>query len=173
MDQLNENPISFDEGTHQGSDAFIDSQLAVLRTALSHPDPNIRAAALNALRDSVHNVQRIEEETRRKLGTQRLDLLIHQIACALHVDPQELRSRARRQRINTPRQLAMYLTRQLSTASFQAIGTAFNKHHSTVIWSHQQIEKRMAEPGFRGMVERIRREALAQPSPVNVEVRAA
>jgi chromosomal replication initiator protein len=40
-----------------------------------------------------------------------------------------------------PRQVAMFLCKQLTPASLPDIGRAFNKHHSTVIHSIRKVEE--------------------------------
>ena len=53
----------------------------------------------------------------------------------------ELSSRSNARRITHPRQIAMYLCRQLTRYSLPEIGRAFGgKHHSTVIHSVRKVE---------------------------------
>jgi chromosomal replication initiator protein len=49
----------------------------------------------------------------------------------------------RAQNIALPRQIAMYLCRRLTNASFPEIGTAFGKTHATVFHACRQIDKKM------------------------------
>jgi len=52
----------------------------------------------------------------------------------------ELSIKSNAKRIAQPRQIAMYLTRQLTPMSLPEIGQAFgNKHHSTVLYSIQKV----------------------------------
>ena len=54
----------------------------------------------------------------------------------------EIKSRKNSQQIVFPRQVAMYLCKQLTELSFPDIGKQFNnKHHSTVMYSVEKIEK--------------------------------
>ncbi len=54
----------------------------------------------------------------------------------------ELKSRTNSQRVAFPRQIAMYLCKNLTPSSLQEIGRCFGgKHHSTVIHAVQKIEK--------------------------------
>jgi chromosomal replication initiator protein len=56
-----------------------------------------------------------------------------------------------------PRQVAMYLCKQLTPSSLQEIGRRFGgKHHSTVIHALQKIEKmRSADAEFNKLVIRL------------------
>jgi chromosomal replication initiator protein len=52
----------------------------------------------------------------------------------------DLKSKTNKRRIAFPRQIAMYLTRQLSTESYQGIGNFFDgKHHTTVLHAERKI----------------------------------
>ena len=54
----------------------------------------------------------------------------------------ELKSKSNARPISYPRQIAMYLCKQLTDLSYPEIGKLFNnKHHSTVIYSVDKIEK--------------------------------
>ncbi len=67
----------------------------------------------------------------------------------------ELKSRTNSHHVSFPRQVAMYLAKQMTGASFPEIGKRFGgKHHSTVIHAVQKIEqKRAAEKEFDRLVE--------------------
>jgi chromosomal replication initiator protein len=70
----------------------------------------------------------------------------------------DLRSRRRSKNVAVPRQLAMYLCRQLLNASFPQIGELFSRDHSTVIHAVSVTERRMKEDAaFSTTVERIKR----------------
>jgi chromosomal replication initiator protein len=67
----------------------------------------------------------------------------------------ELKSRNNSQQVSYPRQIAMYLCKQLTDCSLPEIGRRFGgKHHSTVIHAIQKIEhKRAKEKEFDRLVE--------------------
>jgi len=71
----------------------------------------------------------------------------------------DLRSKRRTRTVALPRQVAMYLCRRYTTASFPVIGDRFGgRDHSTVIHAAQVIERRLREdPTFRATVERLER----------------
>ena len=58
--------------------------------------------------------------------------------------PAELNSRSNARRITRPRQVAMYLCKELTHHSLPEIGRAFGgKHHSTVIHSLRKVQADM------------------------------
>lgn len=63
-----------------------------------------------------------------------LDEVIAAIAQYYHMEPRELTGKARAQRVNNVRQVAMFLARELTTASLNQIGEAFGgRSHTTVL----------------------------------------
>jgi chromosomal replication initiator protein len=71
----------------------------------------------------------------------------------------DLRSKKRTRTVAVPRQVAMYLCRRHTDASFPSIGDRFGgRDHSTVIHAAQVVDQRMKDdPTFRATVERIER----------------
>ncbi len=71
-----------------------------------------------------------------------------------------LASKRRTRDLMIPRQVAMFLIKQLSDCSLQAIGEAFGgRDHSTVIHSIRKVEERLdKDPEFRERLETLRRE---------------
>jgi chromosomal replication initiator protein len=67
----------------------------------------------------------------------------------------EIKSRKNAQQIVFPRQIAMYLCKRLTDLSFPEIGKHFNnKHHSTVMYSVEKIEKqRASDPDLDRILE--------------------
>jgi chromosomal replication initiator protein len=67
----------------------------------------------------------------------------------------DLKSKSNSRPIAYPRQVAMYICKQLTDLSYPEIGKLFNnKHHSTVIYSVEKIEKLRAEdPSVDNTVE--------------------
>ncbi len=76
------------------------------------------------------------------------------IADRFKIHPKELCTKNNSKRVAQPRQIAMYLTRQLTEMSLPEIGVAFgNKHHSTVLYSIQKIEKQMkTDPDYLTLI---------------------
>ena len=67
----------------------------------------------------------------------------------------ELKSRNNARSIAEPRQIAMYLCKSLTSASFPQIGKSFGgKHHSTVIHSVRKVEgKRKTDGAFNTLID--------------------
>ncbi len=65
-----------------------------------------------------------------------------------------MKKRSRQQAILLPRQVAMYLAREVASLSFTDIGRAFNMHHSTVMNAIDSVRDRMKrDPEFHRMVQ--------------------
>jgi chromosomal replication initiator protein len=63
------------------------------------------------------------------------------VANYYHLKVKQLKSRTNSQQVAFPRQIAMYLCKQLTPSSLQEIGRCFGgKHHSTVIHAVQKIQ---------------------------------
>jgi chromosomal replication initiator protein len=75
------------------------------------------------------------------------------------VTPDGLQSKTRTKTLTVPRQVAMWLTRELLGMQLVEIGQAFGgRDHSTVIHSLERAQAMMAEDaGFRERVEKVRR----------------
>ena len=80
------------------------------------------------------------------------------------VTPEGLRSKARIKTLTVPRQIAMYLARELLQMQLVEIGQAFGgRDHSTVIHSVDKVQPQMSrDRTFRERVEYARQELSAQ-----------
>jgi chromosomal replication initiator protein len=80
------------------------------------------------------------------------------------VTPEGLRSKARIKTLTVPRQIAMFLAREVLQMQLVEIGQAFGgRDHSTVIHSVDKVERQMArDRAFRERVELARQELFAQ-----------
>ena len=72
----------------------------------------------------------------------------------------DLVSTSRAQSVTWPRQVAMYLTRELTDATLPAIGRAFgNRNHTTVLHACKRTAARIAEdPSAYDTVQRLHSE---------------
>jgi len=65
-----------------------------------------------------------------------------------------MKKRSRQQTILLPRQVAMFLAREIASLPFTDIGRAFNMHHSTVMNAIDSVRERMKrDPEFHRMVQ--------------------
>lgn len=71
-----------------------------------------------------------------------VESIIKAVAEKFGLQPQQLKQKTNVQQIAYPRQIAMYLCKELTPASLPEIGRHFNgKHHTTVLHSVQKIDK--------------------------------
>lgn len=94
--------------------------------------------------EATPSVDRVQEVVARRWG----------------VTPEGLRSKARTKTLTVPRQVAMYLAREMLSMQLVEIGQAFGgRDHSTVIHSVDKVERQMKRDNkFRDRVELARRE---------------
>jgi chromosomal replication initiator protein len=70
-----------------------------------------------------------------------IDSIIRAVADKFGLSPSQLKMKSNTRQIAFPRQIAMYLCKELTRASLPEIGRAFGgKHHTTVLHSIQKIE---------------------------------
>jgi chromosomal replication initiator protein len=71
-----------------------------------------------------------------------IESIVKAVADKFSLQPSQLKQKTNEQKIAYPRQIAMYLAKELTQASLPEIGRAFSgKHHTTVLHSVQKIEK--------------------------------
>lgn len=100
------------------------------------------------LRDIIH-------EDERPLSP---DSIMKEVAAHYGLKVAEMKARKRTKDVAVPRQVAMYLSRELTESSLSEIGkTIGGKDHATVIYACKQIEaKRQKDEAFDRMVETLR-----------------
>lgn len=87
-----------------------------------------------------------------------VEKIVDEVARTFGVDSDDIRStKSRRANINKPRQLAIYIVRELTTLSMESIGKEFGgRHYSTIVYTVQQVEKNIkTDPSLRETVEDI------------------
>jgi len=100
--------------------------------------------ARRVLRDTI-------QESRRLIT---VDEVLKTVSERFHVKISEMKSRKRSKNLVFPRQIAMYLCRELTELSFPEIGRHFGgKDHSTVIYACRHIEEqKTADPGLETLL---------------------
>ncbi len=85
--------------------------------------------------------------------------VIQHVSKAFNVKAQDVKSKKKHKMYSLPRQVGMYLARQLTELSYPDIGAAFGgKNHATVIYAAKKIENKMeTDPSMRNLVEGIRK----------------
>jgi len=81
-----------------------------------------------------------EEERARYLQ----EKIIAFVAVFYRIDPAEIKRRTRAVRIVVPRQIAVYLLRELTGLSWPCIGKIFSFDHTTAIHAYQKIKRNRA-----------------------------
>lgn len=93
-----------------------------------------------------------------------ISMIQDRVAAAFGVAHRELIGPTREHRVTRPRQVAMSLALELTSQSFPAIGRAFGRDHTTVMYSVRVLPEHLArDPALRAKVERLRLDLL-QPA---------
>ena len=92
-----------------------------------------------------------------------IEMIQKQVAEFYKVKVSELKSEKRQKAIVVPRQVAIYLCRELTKASYPEIGEKFGgKDHSTIIHSVKKIERLSEQDAdLKGTIENLRRGLLS------------
>jgi len=122
--------------------------------SLKHKDITVEVAR-EALRDKLRAIEGLEQE-----GSTSLTILAIQQAVAKEwgVTVDGLRSKTRTKTLTTPRQIAMYLARELLATQLVEIGNAFGgRDHSTVIHSLEKVQQTIIQDlDLKSRINRIR-----------------
>jgi chromosomal replication initiator protein len=111
--------------------------------------------AREALRDKLRSNDEASDRPARQDGMARIQ---RTVAGDWGVTVEGLQSKTRTKTLTVPRQVAMFLAREILGLQLVEIGLAFGgRDHSTVIHSLDRVTETMAADGeFRGRVERLR-----------------
>jgi chromosomal replication initiator protein len=108
---------------------------------------------LNMVNEAISEI--LNDDTPPELTVERI---VDEVARTFGVNSDDIRSqKSRRANINKPRQLAIYIVRELTTLSMEAIGKEFGgRHYTTIVYTVQQVEKNIKnDPALRETVEDI------------------
>ncbi len=123
--------------------------------SLKHKDITVEVAR-EALRDKLRAIEGFEPEASGAV----LTMLVIQQAVAKEwaVTVDGLRSKTRTKNLTTPRQIAMYLARELLATQLVEIGNAFGgRDHSTVIHSIEKVQESLLQnPQLKTRINRVR-----------------
>ena len=122
--------------------------------SLKHKDITVDVAR-EALRDKLRALEGFEPEP---LGSLTILTIQQAVAKEWGVTVDGLRSKTRTKTLTTPRQIAMYLTRELLSTQLVEIGNAFGgRDHSTVIHSLEKVQQTITDDSaLRARINRIR-----------------
>jgi chromosomal replication initiator protein len=135
----------------------------LLFASLKHREVTIDLAR-EALSDKIRLAEEGEAGAAARRGGPSIDRVQEVVARRWGVTPEGLRSKARTKRLTVPRQVAMYLARDLLGMQLVEIGQAFGgRDHSTVIHSLDKVSRQLAhDHGFRERVTQARSELSAR-----------
>ena len=137
--------------------------------SLKHKDITVEVAR-EALRDKLRAIENAELENPSSLS---IFTIQQAVAKEWGVTVDGLRSKTRTKTLTIPRQIAMYLIRELLSTQLVEIGNAFGgRDHSTVIHSLEKVQEDLLEsPELKKRINRIRSilENVASHSPRSVE----
>ena len=86
------------------------------------------------------------------------DLIQQTVAEYYSITMAEMKAKRRSREISIPRQIAMYLTRELTEMSLTQIGAAFNRDHTTVIHACEKVsEDARSDAATANLLEDLRR----------------
>lgn len=131
----------------------IDSNIRVLEGSL------IRIGAFASLTQTPINIQMAKEVLKNIIKPKEemvsIEVIQKVVSNFFNMKISELKMKRKYKGYVIPRQVAMYLSRKLTSASLLEIGEKFGgKDHSTVIHSIKKVEERMnQEPSFKQIVE--------------------
>lgn len=118
----------------------------------------VKLTAYSALTNSQITKPMAEQVLKHLMDRQERKISIEAIQRAVAerfgLKPAQLKEKSNRKEIVEPRQIAMYLVKELTTASLPEIGRAFGgKHHTTVIHSIQKIAtQRASDPELNKII---------------------
>jgi chromosomal replication initiator protein len=106
----------------------------------------VKLMAYSSLTGVAVNLQMAHQVLRSLVNVQErrvtIDAIQKAVAERLQIRQAQLKEKSNTKKVVFPRQVAMYLAKELTTASLPEIGRAFGgKHHTTVIHSIQKIEQ--------------------------------
>src|SRR4051812_12016012 len=122
--------------------------------SLKHKDITVEVAR-EALRDKLRAIEGSQTETN---GILSITTIQQAVAKEWGVTVEGLRSKTRTKTLTTPRQIAMYLTRELLATQLVEIGNAFGgRDHSTVIHSIEKVQQAVTKDAqLKTRINRIR-----------------
>lgn len=91
----------------------------------------------------------------RFIGAPRIGDIEAAVCLRFSLQPERLKSCDRHRKVAWPRQIAMYLTRELTGASLPMIGRHFGRDHTTVLHACRAVTRRLSDPSFHAKVQDI------------------
>ncbi|HTU19356.1 MAG TPA: DnaA/Hda family protein [Gemmataceae bacterium] len=119
----------------------------------------VRLASLTRLHSQPLDVSTVVEhfQVEASMGRPTVERIAQRVGRYFQVEPRQLQARSRSRQALLPRQIGMYLARQLTELSLQQIGAYFGgRDHSTVLHACRKVEKALAhDVHLSGAVRRL------------------
>ena len=114
---------------------------------LTGSDPTL-SVAQNVIKDILNDNQPVNIT---------IDKIIEEVAQTYNVTPEDIRSKKRSSPISSARQVAIYITREVTQIPMKQIGQEFgNRDHTTIVYSLNEVEKLMKKnPHEKGIIQDI------------------
>lgn len=100
-------------------------------------------ASINEVELTIDNVKKIIGYTENQ-KTITFDAIVDEIARYYNLSTKDIKGSSRSQKIAEARQMAIYLSRDLTKQSFPAIGEYFDKKHTTIMYSYEKIKEELS-----------------------------
>jgi chromosomal replication initiator protein len=118
----------------------------------------IRVATFMSLTNQQVDVQKVEELLHDLLDKESqaaisVDIIQRTVAEHFDLRPSDLTGKRRSRDIAWPRQIAMHLSRTMTSQSFPVIGEQFSRNHATILYAHEQISTKAKDD--RGLQQTI------------------
>jgi chromosomal replication initiator protein len=119
-----------------------------------------RLSAVASLSGSEINLQMVKQSLLSLIDTRQqitFDIIQRVVCEEFNLEPRRLKEKSNTRAISFPRQIAMYLSKELIGASLPEIGRAFGgKHHTTVLHAVNKIERlRNSDPEINSTIHKL------------------
>lgn len=122
----------------------------------------IRVIAMSSLNDQEINVELAEKALKDIIPASKpkpitVKLIQETVAQYFNIRPEEFKTRKRTRAVAYPRQVAMYLSRELTDLSLPKIGEQFGgRDHTTVIHAHDKISRELqTDPSLQNIIKEL------------------
>ncbi len=123
-----------------------------LTRVLAFAEFSSRPVSLSLAKEALRGV--VSDKTR----TVTCELIVKTTAQVYELKPADLKGQKRSRNVAIPRQVAMYLCRKHTQASYPEIGAALGgKDHTTALNAYNRINERLEEPEIKAKIEEIER----------------
>jgi chromosomal replication initiator protein len=135
----------------------IHNNVRQLEGAVNRLSAHCRLLDLNITEELVTKALRemLQQAPREKISVEQI---LKSVAAVFQVKVSDLRGSTRTKDIALPRQVAMYLAKEMINESLIMLGASFGKTHSTILHAYKNIEKKVAtDETLRRQIGMVRR----------------